>query len=89
MRLYSERTSAKGGFIVTIDRLDLAGKLYQPGVYPAVARVAGGNRSESPLVVDLDPTTFCDLACPECISGTLLNQVDSRRKGSPRSPGNW
>lgn len=74
MRLYSERTSAKGGFIVTIDRLDLTGKLYQPGVYPVVARVAGGNRSESPLVVDLDPTTFCDLACPECISGTLLNQ---------------
>ncbi|WP_033340526.1 radical SAM protein [Catenuloplanes japonicus] len=59
---------------MTIDRLDLAGKLYQPGVYPAVARVASGKRSESPLVVDLDPTTFCDLACPECISGKLLNQ---------------
>lgn len=59
---------------MTIDRLDLIAKLYQPAIFPEVVRVAGGARSASPIVVDLDPTTFCDLACPECISGKLLNQ---------------
>ncbi|MFI5845186.1 radical SAM protein [Catenuloplanes sp. NPDC051500] len=59
---------------MTIDRMDLTGKLYQPGLYSSVVHVASGNRSDNPLVVDLDPTTFCDLACPECISGKLLNQ---------------
>ncbi|GGN76639.1 hypothetical protein GCM10010112_48980 [Actinoplanes lobatus] len=64
----------KGGKRVTIDRMDLVAKLYQPSTFPVVARVATGRRSAGPLVVDLDPTTFCDLACPECISGKLLNQ---------------
>jgi hypothetical protein len=59
---------------MTLDRLDLVSKLYQPSVWPKVLDVAGGSRSSSPVVVDLDPTTFCDLACPECISGKLLNQ---------------
>lgn len=59
---------------MTIDRLDLVTKLYQPSVWPTVRAVADGERSAGPLVVDLDPTTFCDLACPECISGKLLNQ---------------
>ncbi|MFJ4184558.1 radical SAM protein [Kitasatospora sp. NPDC089509] len=56
------------------DRLDLVSKLYQPSGWPRILEVAAGSRSTAPLVVDLDPTTFCDLACPECISGKLLNQ---------------
>ncbi|MGV9882092.1 radical SAM protein [Streptomyces sp. NPDC003006] len=56
------------------DRLDLVSKLYQPRDWPRVLEVASGAPSAAPLVVDLDPTTFCDLACPECISGKLLNQ---------------
>ncbi|MFH8618281.1 radical SAM protein [Streptomyces sp. NPDC017979] len=59
---------------MTFDRLDLVSKLYQPSGWPRVLEVAAGERSTGPLVVDLDPTTFCDLACPECISGKLLNQ---------------
>lgn len=59
---------------MTADRLDLVSKLYQPSLRPKVLDVAGGLRSSSPIVVDLDPTTFCDLACPECISGKLLNK---------------
>lgn len=54
--------------------MDLSAKLYQPRILPTVLDVARGRRSRNPLVVDLDPTTFCDLACPECISGKLLNQ---------------
>ncbi|GGZ40085.1 hypothetical protein GCM10010387_38060 [Streptomyces inusitatus] len=59
---------------MTFDRLDLVSKLYQPSGWPRVLEAAAGQRSSGPLVVDLDPTTFCDLACPECISGKLLNQ---------------
>ncbi|MDH6139960.1 MoaA/NifB/PqqE/SkfB family radical SAM enzyme [Kitasatospora sp. GP30] len=57
-----------------VERLDLVSKLYQASLWPRVADVAAGAKSAAPLVVDLDPTTFCDLACPECISGKLLNQ---------------
>lgn len=56
------------------DRLDLVSKLYQPSGWPRVLEAASGAATSGPLVVDLDPTTFCDLACPECISGKLLNQ---------------
>ncbi|MEU6401526.1 radical SAM protein [Streptomyces sp. NPDC046985] len=53
--------------------LDLVGKIYQRSVYPAAFDVASGKRLSSPLVVDLDPTTVCDLACPECISSQVLH----------------
>jgi MoaA/NifB/PqqE/SkfB family radical SAM enzyme len=53
--------------------LDLVGKLYQRSVYPQARKVALGSRLPSPLVVDLDPTTLCDLACPECISSNVLH----------------
>ncbi|NGO06902.1 radical SAM protein [Streptomyces sp. HC44] len=61
--------------------LDLVGKLYQRSVYPAVLDVAHGKRLAAPLVVDLDPTTVCDLACPECISTQVLHhgQIDKDR----------
>lgn len=55
------------------DNLDLVGKIYQESVYPSVLGVARGERLDSPLVVDLDPTTVCDLACPECISSDVLH----------------
>ncbi|QNP74826.1 radical SAM protein [Streptomyces roseirectus] len=59
---------------MTYDRLDLVAKLYQPSGWPRILEAASGSPTGAPLVVDLDPTTFCDLACPECISGRLLNQ---------------
>ncbi|MBB5159527.1 radical SAM protein [Saccharopolyspora phatthalungensis] len=59
---------------MTLNRLDLVSKLYQPAMLQKVTDVAHGSTSTGPVVVDLDPTTFCDLACPECISGKLLNQ---------------
>jgi MoaA/NifB/PqqE/SkfB family radical SAM enzyme len=55
-------------------RLDLAAKLSQASVHPVVEQVRRGQRPAAPLVVELDPTSFCDLACPECISGPLLQQ---------------
>lgn len=54
-------------------KLDLVDKLYQRSILPSVLRVAAGERLEAPLVVDLDPTTLCDLTCPECISKQIIN----------------
>ena len=53
-------------------RLDLAGKLFQSGIFPHVQTVARGDKLQAPIVVELDPTSFCDLSCPECISAQLL-----------------
>ena len=55
-------------------RLDLVGKLFQTSLWPAVTAVAGGERLQAPIVVELDPTSFCDMRCPECISIDLLNE---------------
>lgn len=55
-------------------RLDLHGKLFQESLWPAVTAVARGENLPAPLVVELDPTSFCDMACRECISAELLNQ---------------
>lgn len=54
-------------------KLDLVRKLYQQTIHPEVMKVAQGGRLPSPLVIDLDPTTVCDLACPECISSNVLH----------------
>ena len=58
---------------VVSKKLDLVNKLYQRSILPHVETVASGERLHAPLVIDLDPTTFCDLSCPECISKNLLN----------------
>lgn len=55
-------------------RLDLVGKLFQQSTWPAVTAVGRGESLAAPLVVELDPTSFCDMACQECISAELLNQ---------------
>jgi hypothetical protein len=59
--------------------LDLVGKLHQRSIHPAARTVATGGRLTAPLVVDLDPTTLCDLACPECISAGVLHTGQFRR----------
>lgn len=53
-------------------RLDLKNKLRQKSLIKDVRKVVNGERLQSPVAVDLDPTTFCDLACPECISSGVL-----------------
>jgi MoaA/NifB/PqqE/SkfB family radical SAM enzyme len=54
--------------------LDLDLKLYQKSIVERITKIDWKKGSESPLVVELDPTTACDLACPGCISEELLNQ---------------
>ena len=61
--------------------MNLVSKLYQRSV---IKKIHSSNFSEgtsSPFVVELDPTTVCDLACPGCISGDLLNQKNTEDRG--------
>lgn len=53
--------------------LDLKNKLHQKTVWPLVQKVAAGEKLDAPFMVELDPTSYCDLACPECVSKDLLN----------------
>lgn len=54
--------------------LDLRGKLEQRSVVHYLKSVDWQTSSSTPFVVELDPTSACNLACPDCISGELLNK---------------
>jgi MoaA/NifB/PqqE/SkfB family radical SAM enzyme len=54
--------------------LDLQSKLEQRSVVKFLKSVDWHTSSHSPFVVELDPTSMCNLACPDCISGSLLNK---------------
>ena len=56
--------------------LDLKGKLQQKTVISYLKTVEWSSSSDHPLVVELDPTSMCNLACPDCISGSLLNKEE-------------
>lgn len=51
------------------NRFSLEKKLYQRSIYNRIREMD----LQTPIVVDLDLTTYCDLACPECISNPVLN----------------
>lgn len=55
-------------------QLHLARKLLQRSVVERIDEIDADGRSPAPWVVELDPTTACNLACPDCISGSLLNK---------------
>ena len=42
--------------------------------------LANENGQSRPCVVELDPTTACNLACHGCISASLLNQGGFKRE---------
>lgn len=54
--------------------LDLDGKLRQKTTIDYLRSIDWNTSSRTPFVVELDPTSMCNLACPDCISGTLLNK---------------
>jgi MoaA/NifB/PqqE/SkfB family radical SAM enzyme len=54
--------------------MDLGGKLEQRTVLTYLKAIDWKSTSDAPMVVELDPTSMCNLACPDCISGALLNQ---------------
>jgi MoaA/NifB/PqqE/SkfB family radical SAM enzyme len=54
--------------------LNLESKLSQASVITYLKNIDWKKGSNSPFVVELDPTSMCNLACPDCISGTMLNK---------------
>ncbi len=59
---------------VGADPLNLKLKLSQRSIVRHLQGIDWDKGSKSPLVVEFDPTTACNLACPDCISRDLLNQ---------------
>lgn len=61
--------------------LSLVEKLKQDTVQNFINKFLWNKSNSAPLVVELDPTTACNLACHDCISANLLNQgaIDSDR----------
>lgn len=51
-----------------MSRLDLTAKLGHPAIQARLGRKTG------PVVVELDPTSMCNLACPNCVTADVLNQ---------------
>ncbi|WP_293766231.1 radical SAM protein [uncultured Aquitalea sp.] len=61
--------------------LSLVEKLKQETVQDYINRFLWNKSNTAPFVVELDPTTACNLACHDCISANLLNQggIDNDR----------
>lgn len=55
-------------------RMNIVSKLHQPFV---VDRIKGDDYHKGPLVVELDTTEVCNLACPGCISEDLVSNASS------------
>lgn len=60
--------------------INIKQKLYQKTIIDSIRQIDWNISSDFPLVVEFDPTTACNLACPDCISRDLLNQGFFTRK---------
>jgi len=58
-------------------RMDIIKKLHQQFVIDKVKDLDWKESSDAPLVVELDTTEVCNLACPGCISEDLVAQRNS------------
>lgn len=59
--------------------LNIKSKLGQKSVQEYIGSIDWSFTSNSPFIVEFDPTSNCNLACPDCISGSLLNQGQIER----------
>lgn len=61
--------------------LSLIDKLGQRTVQTKIKELIDNNgKTKAPWVIELDPTTACNLACQDCISANLLNQGGFERE---------
>jgi len=60
-----------------IKKMDLKNKLQQDFVIDNIKDRFIKQKITYPLIVELDPTTACNLACPGCISEDILNTKNS------------
>ncbi len=61
--------------------MNITKKLYQPFVIEKIASTDWSKGTDGPLIVELDTTESCDLACPGCISEEIMaeNKLSSKR----------
>ena len=59
---------------MTTEILDFNSKLLQPTMREWLTYYVRHRTATGPIIVEFDPTTTCQMTCPECISGSLLNQ---------------
>jgi len=57
---------------IKIKRMNILDKLYQEFVINKIEKTDFKKGSDAPLVVELDPTAICNLACPGCISEDII-----------------
>lgn len=57
---------------IATQKMNILGKLYQGFVVDKIKSTDWENGSSGPLVVELDTTEVCNLACPGCISEDLV-----------------
>jgi len=53
-------------------KMNLVSKLYQDTVFKQIREIDWSEGSKHPLIVELDTTEACDLACPGCISEDIM-----------------
>ncbi len=65
-----------------IKKMDIVSKLRQDFVFEKIKKTNWSKGTNAPLIVELDPTAVCDLACPGCISEDIIatnNSFSSNR----------
>ncbi len=65
-----------------IKKMDIVSKLRQDFVIEKIKKTNWSKGTNAPLIVELDPTAVCDLACPGCISEDIIatnNSFSSNR----------
>jgi len=55
-----------------IKKMNIITKLHQEFVIEKIKDTNWDDGTDSPLIVELDPTAVCDLACPGCISEDII-----------------
>ncbi len=55
-------------------QLNFVDKLLNPKVRQKVEEYVKNKSTNGPVIVEFDPTSNCNFACPECISADLLNK---------------
>ncbi|MDP3988025.1 MAG: radical SAM protein [Candidatus Levybacteria bacterium] len=65
----------------TENLIGFSDKLLQPSLRPRLLEYIDKKTTSGPVVVELDPTTACNSACPECVNLNQLNQgqIESER----------
>ena len=66
--------------IKKLKKMNLVNKLYQPSILNEIKKIDFNKGSKNPLVIELDTTEVCNLACPGCISEDIISNRGSFSK---------